>query len=124
KIAAKVLARSINVPVIEDCLIAPDAFEEALSNASKIGFPVILKAAAGGGGRGMRVVHQQQDLLPSFREASGEALKAFGDGTVFIEKFIASPKHIEIQLLADNYGNIVHLFERDCSVQRRFQKVV
>lgn len=124
KIAAKILARSVEVPVIEDCLIAPDAFEEALSNAVKIGFPVILKAAAGGGGRGMRVVHQQQDLLSSFREASGEALKAFGNGTIFIEKFIASPKHIEIQLLADNHGNIVHLFERDCSVQRRFQKVV
>lgn len=124
KIAAKKLARSINVPVIEDALIDANAVEEALSKAEKIGFPVILKAAAGGGGRGMRVVRQVSDLIASFREASGEALKAFGDGTIFIEKFIDQPKHIEVQLLADNYGNIVHLFERDCSVQRRFQKVV
>ena len=124
KIAAKKLARSINVPVIEDAFIDANAVEEALKKAEKIGFPVILKAAAGGGGRGMRVVRQSTDLIASFREASGEALKAFGDGTIFIEKFIDQPKHIEVQLLADNYGNIVHLFERDCSVQRRFQKVV
>jgi len=124
KIAAKKLARSIQVPVIEDALINADAIDEALIKAEKIGFPIILKAAAGGGGRGMRVVKKASDLVASFREASGEALKAFGDGTIFIEKFIDQPKHIEVQLLADNYGNIVHLFERDCSVQRRFQKVV
>ena len=124
KIAAKKLARSIDVPVIEDAFIDANAVEEAVEKAEKIGFPVILKAAAGGGGRGMRVVKQPTDLVSSFREASGEALKAFGDGTIFIEKFIDQPKHIEVQLLADNYGNIVHLYERDCSVQRRFQKVV
>lgn len=124
KIAAKKLARSIDVPVIEDCILGPDEMGEVAERAAKIGFPIILKAASGGGGRGMRVVRKQEDVLPSFTEASNEALKAFGDGTIFIEKFIDSPKHIEVQLLADNHGNIIHLFERDCSVQRRFQKVV
>lgn len=124
KIAAKKLARSIQVPVIEDCILAADEIHLVTEKASAIGFPIILKAAAGGGGRGMRVVRRAEDVLPSFTEASNEALKAFGDGTIFIEKFIDSPKHIEVQLLADNHGNIVHLFERDCSVQRRFQKVV
>ncbi len=124
KIAAKKLARSIQVPVIEDALIDASQTDLALDKAQQIGFPIILKAAAGGGGRGMRVVRKAEDLVPSFKEASGEALKAFGDGTIFIEKFIDQPKHIEVQLLADNHGNIVHLYERDCSVQRRFQKVV
>lgn len=124
KIAAKTLARSINVPVIEDGILDPEDAESALKKAEAIGFPVILKAAAGGGGRGMRVVKEKETVLSSFKEASSEALKAFGDGTIFIEKFIEAPKHIEVQLLADNHGNIVHLFERDCSVQRRFQKVV
>lgn len=124
KIAAKKLARSIQIPVIEDCILGADEIETVAEKAAAIGFPIILKAAAGGGGRGMRVVRRQEDVLPSFREASNEALKAFGDGTIFIEKFIDSPKHIEVQLLADNHGNIIHLFERDCSVQRRFQKVV
>ena len=124
KIAAKKLARSIQVPVIEDALIDANQTDLALNKAQQIGYPIILKAAAGGGGRGMRVVRKAEDLVPSFKEASGEALKAFGDGTIFIEKFIDQPKHIEVQLLADNHGNIVHLYERDCSVQRRFQKVV
>ncbi|WP_177765079.1 pyruvate carboxylase [Flavobacterium sp. I3-2] len=124
KIAAKKLARSIEVPVIEDAILSIDAAHEVTDRAIAIGFPIILKAAAGGGGRGMRVVKSAEEVLPSFLEASNEALKAFGDGTIFIEKFIESPKHIEVQLLADNFGNIVHLFERDCSVQRRFQKVV
>ena len=124
KIAAKTLARSIQVPVIEDCILSKDELQTAAQRAEQIGFPVILKAASGGGGRGMRVVRKKEDVMASFTEASNEALKAFGDGTIFIEKFIDSPKHIEVQLLADNFGNIVHLFERDCSVQRRFQKVV
>ncbi|MFA5555680.1 MAG: pyruvate carboxylase [Flavobacteriaceae bacterium] len=124
KIAAKKLARSVDVPVIEDAMISADDIESAITKVEQIGFPVILKAAAGGGGRGMRVIHKKENIVPLFKEASGEALKSFGDGTVFIEKFIEAPKHIEVQLLADNFGNIVHLFERDCSVQRRFQKVV
>ena len=124
KIAAKKIARSINVPVIEDSTIEFADEDKVLKEAERIGYPIILKAAAGGGGRGMRVVRKQEDLLRSFTEAHSEAEKAFGDGTIFIEKFIDQPKHIEVQLLADNHGNIVHLYERDCSVQRRFQKVV
>jgi pyruvate carboxylase len=124
KIAAKKIARSVNVPVIEDSLIDLGNAEQALAEAERIGFPIILKAAAGGGGRGMRVVRKKEELAGAFRDAHNEAEKAFGDGTIFIEKFIDQPKHIEVQLLADNHGHIVHLFERDCSVQRRFQKVV
>ncbi len=84
----------------------------------------MLKAASGGGGRGMRVIRDDEELQKGFFEARNEALKAFGDDTVFLEKFVEHPKHIEVQIVADNYGNITHLFERDCSVQRRFQKVV
>ncbi len=124
KIAAKKIARSVQVPVIEDGMIELAESDKVIAEAERIGFPVILKAAAGGGGRGMRVVRQKEDLLASFTEAHNEAQKAFGDGTIFIEKFIDQPKHIEVQLLADNHGHVVHLFERDCSVQRRFQKVV
>ncbi|MEY2949784.1 MAG: hypothetical protein RLZZ248_985 [Bacteroidota bacterium] len=124
KVAAKQLAREVEVPIIEDIMIEGSDFESALVQANRIGFPLIIKAAAGGGGRGMRVVRSSSELLAELQEASGEAKTAFGDGTVFIEKFIENPKHIEIQLLGDCYGNIVHLFERDCSVQRRFQKVV
>lgn len=124
KIAAKKIAKAINVPVIEDAILSVEDIDKVDEIAAKIGFPIILKAAAGGGGRGMRVVRDIKDVKASFNEASNEALKAFGDGTIFIEKFIDQPKHIEVQLLADNFGNIVHLFERDCSVQRRFQKVV
>ncbi|HET8574055.1 MAG TPA: pyruvate carboxylase [Edaphocola sp.] len=124
KIAAKKLARSINVPVIEDAILSEQDIDGVDEIAGKIGFPVILKAAAGGGGRGMRVIRSKDEVKAAFFEASNEAKKAFGDGTIFIEKFIDHPKHIEVQILADNFGNIVHLFERDCSVQRRFQKVV
>jgi pyruvate carboxylase len=124
KIAAKKIARSVNVPVIEDSTIEFADEDKVLIEADRIGYPIILKAAAGGGGRGMRVVRKHEDLIKSFTEAHSEAEKAFGDGTIFIEKFIDQPKHIEVQLLADNFGNIVHLYERDCSVQRRFQKVV
>ena len=123
KIRAKVVARAAEVPVIED---SPDlkSTEDALEDANRIGYPVILKAAAGGGGRGMRVVWNDAELKKSFTEASGEALKAFGDATIFMEKYVDNPKHIEVQLLGDEHGNLVHLYERDCSVQRRFQKVV
>ncbi|ATL48584.1 pyruvate carboxylase [Chitinophaga caeni] len=124
KVAAKTLARSVNVPLIEDSQAKLESTEIAISEAKRIGFPVILKAAYGGGGRGMRVVHDEKSLEKSFNEARGEAAKAFGDDTIFIEKFIEEPKHIEVQLMGDNYGNILHLYERDCSVQRRFQKVV
>ena len=124
KVAAKLIAGIVNVPMIPDSHIAMVNKEEVLSEALRIGFPVMVKAVAGGGGRGMRVVRKEEDLIPSYNEARGEAKNAFGNDTVFLEKFIEYPKHIEVQLLGDKYGNLVHLFERDCSVQRRFQKVV
>lgn len=124
KVAAKQIALKARVPVIEDSQVTLENTGTVKREANRIGYPVILKAAAGGGGRGMRVVHNDADLEKAFTEAKAEAGKAFGDDTIFIEKFIDSPKHIEVQLMGDNYGNIVHLFERDCSVQRRFQKVV
>lgn len=124
KVAAKKLARSINIPLIEDSQVSLDDEQILLSEARRIGFPVILKAASGGGGRGMRVIREEANLVNEFREAKSEAKTAFGDDTIFIEKFIENPKHIEVQVLGDKYGNLVHLYERDCSVQRRFQKVV
>ena len=90
-----------------------------MSFARKCEYPVILKAAAGGGGRGMRIVKKEEDLISSYISARSEAKKAFGIDDIFIEKYIEGPKHIEIQILGDDYGNIVHLFERDCSIQRR-----
>lgn len=124
KVAAKIQAKLVNVPLIPDSQIALSSSEDVLNEAKRIGFPVMLKAAAGGGGRGMRVVREESEVVNAYNDASNEALKSFGDATVFIEKFIENPKHIEVQILGDNYGNIVHLYERDCSVQRRFQKVV
>ncbi len=124
KVAAKKVAREARVPVIEDSQENLSSFKIAKQEAERIGYPVIVKAAAGGGGRGMRVVRDEKQLKNAFTEAKQEAGKAFGDDTIFLEKFIEEPKHIEVQIMADNYGNMVHLFERDCSVQRRFQKVV
>ncbi len=124
KVAAKKLAKAAKVPLIEGGKNAAKTAKAGLAEAKKIGFPVVVKAAAGGGGRGMRVVLKEKDFVGLFHEASSEAEKSFNDGTVFIEKFIQEPKHIEVQLLGDHYGNLVHLYERDCSVQRRFQKVV
>ena len=98
--------------------------DEALKIAAKIGFPLIIKAAFGGGGRGMRVVHKAGDLDALLDEAQGEAGRAFGNPAVFLEKYIPRAKHIEVQVLGDQHGNVVHLHERDCSVQRRHQKVV
>ena len=124
KVQAKIVARNAQVPLIEDSKVDLADSSIALAEAKKIGFPVMVKAAAGGGGRGMRVVRSEDQLEKAFNEAKGEAKKAFGDDTIFIEKFIDSPKHIEVQIMGDNYGNLVHLYERDCSVQRRYQKVV
>ena len=121
KVKAKEVAKKVGVPIIESnkekLLSAEDA-------AGKIGYPVILKAAAGGGGRGMRVIKGADQIQKEFPEARREAKNAFGDDTIFIEKYIEEPKHIEVQILGDKHGNILHLLERDCSVQRRFQKVV
>ncbi len=124
KVAAKVAALKANVPMIEDSKGDLADYSLALSEAKRIKFPVMVKAAAGGGGRGMRVVRTEEELEKAYQEAKNEAKNAFGDDTLFIEKFIDDPKHIEVQLLGDQHGNLVHLYERDCSVQRRFQKVV
>jgi pyruvate carboxylase len=124
KVAAKVLARSLDIPLIEDSKRPLTTETIVLEEAGHIGFPIMIKAAAGGGGRGMRVVRNNEELLREYKEARGEAKTAFGDDTVFLEKYIENPKHIEVQILGDKHGNIVHLYERDCSVQRRFQKVV
>ena len=120
----KELARRCEVPVIEDSVRQLDNLSTAQSEADRIGYPIMVKAASGGGGRGMRVVHQAADLPKAFEEASSEALRAFGDGSIFLERYVQNPKHIEVQLLGDQFGNLVHLYERDCSVQRRFQKIV
>ena len=124
KVQAKANAIAAGIPVIEDSQEKLDNVEIARTEANRIGYPLMLKAVAGGGGRGMRVIRSEGELETAYAEARGESLKAFGDDTVFLEKFIESPKHIEVQILGDNEGNLVHLFERDCSVQRRFQKVV
>ncbi|KAK8088575.1 pyruvate carboxylase [Apiospora hydei] len=124
KVSARTLALKANVPVVPGTEGAVATFEEVKSFTDEYGFPIIIKAAYGGGGRGMRVVRDQASLKESFERAVSEAKSSFGNGTVFVERFLDKPKHIEVQLLGDNHGNIVHLFERDCSVQRRHQKVV
>jgi len=124
KIAAKKVAISCGVPVIQSSDLDLNTYDTALEEAQRIGYPLMLKAAAGGGGRGMRIIRDDDQLERGFFEAKNEALKAFGDDTLFLEKYVENPKHIEVQIVADNHGNITHLFERDCSVQRRFQKVV
>ena len=124
KVAAKEIAIKAGIPVIEDSREDLSTEKKAIDEASRIGYPVMIKAASGGGGRGMRVVNNEKELVKGFHEARNEALNAFGDDTIFLEKYIDSPKHIEVQIMGDNYGNLIHLYERDCSVQRRFQKVV
>jgi pyruvate carboxylase len=124
KIAAKLIAIKAQVPVIEGGEVDLSDDKTVLAEANRIGYPIMIKAAAGGGGRGMRIVRNDEQLIKSCKEAKSEASTAFGDDTIFIEKFIDNPKHIEVQIMADEHGNMVHLFERDCSVQRRFQKVV
>ncbi|CAH6721733.1 pyruvate carboxylase 2 [[Candida] jaroonii] len=124
KVSARTLAIQNEVPVVPGTPGPIESVEEAEKFVEKYGFPVIIKAAFGGGGRGMRVVREGDNLADAFQRAVSEAKTAFGNGTCFIERFLDKPKHIEVQLLADNYGNVIHLFERDCSVQRRHQKVV
>ncbi len=124
KVSAKQAAREAGLPIIEASEKPLDDLDTALEEARRIGFPLMLKAVSGGGGRGMRVLRNEAELEKAFAEARGEALKAFGDDTVFLEKFVDAPKHIEVQILADAHGEVVHLFERDCSIQRRFQKVI
>ncbi|KAL7421116.1 pyruvate carboxylase [Cryptotrichosporon argae] len=124
KTKARTLAIKTGVPVVPGTPGPVESYDLAKDFIEEYGFPVIIKAAMGGGGRGMRVVRDQESFKESFERAVSEAKSAFGDGTVFIERFLDHPRHIEVQLLADGNGNCVHLFERDCSVQRRHQKVV
>jgi len=124
KLAAKEAVRDYDIPMVPGIEEAITDVKLAEKIAKEIGFPILIKAAAGGGGKGMRVVEKIEDLAEQMDRAIGEAVSAFGDGAVFIEKYVGSPRHIEIQVLADTHGNVVHLFERECSVQRRHQKVV
>jgi pyruvate carboxylase len=124
KTAARALAEEIGVPTVPGTKGPVRALDEARAFVSSVGLPVIIKAAMGGGGRGMRVVREETALEEAFTRCQSEALAAFGDGTVFIERYVDRPRHIEVQVLADANGEVMHLFERDCSVQRRHQKVV
>ncbi len=124
KISSKQIAIKCEVPIIPGVDHAVKSEEEVMNIAEKVGYPIMLKASNGGGGRGMRIVNSAVEMPKEFEEARNEAKKAFGDDKIFIEKYLRNPKHIEVQILGDKYGNIVHLFDRDCSVQRRHQKVV
>ena len=124
KLAAKDAVRNYNIPMVPGVDRAVTDPKEATEIAKEIGFPILIKASAGGGGKGMRIVENENDVEQQMKRAISEATSAFGDGSVFVEKYITSPRHIEIQVLADSHGNILHFFERECSVQRRHQKVI
>lgn len=124
KLAAKEAVKAYDIPMVPGIDEAITDIDKAKRIAKEIGFPILIKASAGGGGKGMRVVEKEEDLESQMTRAISEATSAFGDGSVFIEKYVASPRHIEIQVMADSHGNILYLFERECSIQRRHQKVV
>ena len=124
KLAAKDAVKDYDIPMVPGVDRAVTDPIEAIEIAKEIGFPILIKAAAGGGGKGMRVVEKEKDVKEQMERAISEATSAFGDGSVFVEKYITSPRHIEIQVLADSHGKVLHFFERECSVQRRHQKVV
>ena len=124
KIESKNLAKKLKLNIIPGHTEAIKDPKKAIKIAEKIGFPVLLKASAGGGGKGMRIVENRKELEPNLKAAQGEALNSFGDDRVFIEKYITNPRHIEIQILCDKHGNQIHLGERECSIQRRYQKVI
>ena len=124
KLAAKDAVKDYNIPMVPGVDHAITDPKEAVQIAKEIGFPILIKAAAGGGGKGMRVVEKEKDVEEQMKRAISEATSAFGDGSVFVEKYVTSPRHIEIQVMADSHGNILHFFERECSIQRRHQKVV
>ncbi len=124
KVSGRQVAISAGVPIVPGTEEPIRSEEEALIFAKSAGYPIIVKASAGGGGRGMRVVHSQKELLEGMKSAASEAKAAFGDATIFLEKYIENPKHVEVQIVGDKHGNLVHFFERDCSIQRRHQKVI
>ena len=124
KISAKKAVKSVGIPVVPGSDGEVREFKDAAKIANNIGYPVIVKAASGGGGRGMKIVHNEQELERAVSSARREAAVSFGDDTVYLEKFLTTPRHIEIQVLADTHGNVVHLGERDCSLQRRHQKIL
>ncbi len=124
KLAAKEAVKHYNIPMVPGIDEAITDVSKAKLIAKEIGFPILIKASAGGGGKGMRIVEKENDLESQMNRAISEATSAFGDGSVFIEKYVSSPRHIEIQIMADNHGNVLHFFERECSIQRRHQKVI
>lgn len=124
KLAAKAAAKKFNIPLVPGTDKAISDHEEAKKIAEQIGFPILIKASAGGGGKGMRIVQHSGEFSEQVQLAISEAQSAFGDGSVFIERYVGAPRHIEIQIMADQHGNVVHLFERECSIQRRHQKVI
>lgn len=124
KLAAKEAVKQYNIPMVPGYDQAITDVEKAKLVAQEIGFPILIKASAGGGGKGMRVVEQESDFESQMDRAISEAVAAFGDGSVFIEKYVGSPRHIEIQIMADSHGNVLYFFERECSIQRRHQKVI
>ncbi|HEV2489418.1 MAG TPA: acetyl-CoA carboxylase biotin carboxylase subunit [Candidatus Acidoferrales bacterium] len=124
KTAARQLARSAGVPTVPGTLEPITRLEDARETIRQIGLPVVLKAVAGGGGKGMRLIESEEELAAAWRDASSEAMNSFGDGRLYLEKFLARPRHIEIQILGDHHGQVVYLGERECSVQRRYQKVI
>lgn len=124
KLAAKNAVKAYNIPLVPGTESAIQSFEEALQKGKEIGFPILIKASAGGGGKGMRVVNKEDEFEEALARAQSEAISAFGDGSVFLEKYIGESKHIEVQVLCDSHGNFLYLFERECTIQRRHQKVV
>ncbi len=124
KLAAKECVKKYNIPMVPGIDKAIDDIDHAKETARQIGYPILIKASAGGGGKGMRVVENEADFEEQMHRAVSEATASFGDGSVFIEKYVSSPRHIEVQVVADKHGNIIHGFERECSIQRRYQKVI
>lgn len=124
KLAAKEAVKAYNIPMVPGIDEAISDVEKAREIANEVGYPILIKASAGGGGKGMRIVEKEADLESGMKRAISEATSAFGDGSVFVEKYVKSPRHIEVQVMADTHGNVLHFFERECSVQRRHQKVV
>ena len=123
KLSAKAAVSEFDVPLVPGSDGEVVEIEEAMSLASEIGFPVMIKASAGGGGKGMRIVENPAEFVPQMERAVSEAASSFGNGSVFVEKYVKDPRHIEIQVLADEHGNVVHLFERECSIQRDIKRL-